>query len=1050
MAKSSKKKENKKPKETIDSKTVKSKEEIQDEEISLNFDFNKVKSIFLGNTFKSLFIPLLMVIIIMAFAFHLRSGPISLNGLDKNVEANVHSQIQSLIAQQIDSQYPNLNPTYKQELVQEEYQKALDSGTFTFNGQTVQISDVVNQNTQYLKNAFKADNGQTYLNAIDPYHFLGLSNNYLKNGHLGTTLKEDENGNLVPYNEKKLAPIGIKINPNVEFHVWLEVTLFKLFGITPDSEIGDKTRIIFLLPVFFAMFSGVVTFFILRKFTDDLSSLFGSLLLVSIGTYVSRTVAGFVDTDAYNVFFPVLIVAFLIYGFFSNSSWKKTVLLAILAGFFMGVYMWAWTAAWFIFIFIFVSLIGYIGYIFLNHILNALLYKKEKIINIFFRLKNDFILILTFIISSVLFSYIIAGLNILRIALNGILGSTSGNVASISTSYIWPNVLSSVAELNNASFTQIISSVGGNLIFLIAMFGIILVSVDYTTRDKTFTIINRIIALTSLLWFYLIIYQNWFSKWIANSPLVFLILLFLPLVFSLGLRLFSSQKEGGSIFLIMLLSVWMAGTTYMSLNGVRFILLLAPAFAISFGLGLYQISRIINNFISKEFKIKDSNIKSKFVGYALVFILFLILYSPIYSSAKQISDGTTPNFDDAWYSVMYKINNNSQEDAIITSWWDFGHFFLTVADRGVTFDGGSQETPQAYWVGRLLLESDEDKSHDILQMLTCGGNEAHNTMLEIVNGTNSDAVKINKILDSTLGKDEEQTREIIVNNKYYSFSEEEIDKIMSYLACENPREDFLITSEDMIGKAGVWAHWGSWDFTKKYVYDNYKLKTASEIAEDIDENETLIQSYIESLNNLDKQAIAQNVKRKDLVNQWFAQYPSYIPIQGRYEYPCVLQNETLICQNGISVDTISGTVELPAEYENQILFKNLIYPTSNNKLTVVEQNSNGDIDAIITPSDKGFNILLAQSPLGTSLFTKLYFMQGYGTKYFEFFDNVESVTGVRITTWKVKWQLNETNTPFSNLNVQSVEFNATEDEIKNIIGTDVNISFDNNSSNLSN
>jgi len=91
-------------------------------------------------------------------------------------------------------------------------------------------------------------------------------------------------------------------------------------------------------------------------------------------------------------------------------------------------------------------------------------------------------------------------------------------------------------------------------------------------------------------------------------------------------------------------------------------------------------------------------------GYIVVTLLFLILFQPIATQAKAIGDGSLPNFDDGWYAGMEKIKNETSQDAIITSWWDFGHFFATVGDRGVTFDGGSQTTPQAHWVGKLLLE----------------------------------------------------------------------------------------------------------------------------------------------------------------------------------------------------------------------------------------------------------------------------------------------------------------------------------------------------------
>jgi len=622
--------------------------------------------------------------------------------------------------------------------------------------------------------------------------------------------------------------------------------------------------------------------------------------------------------------------------------------------------------------------------------------------------------------------------NIFTTTFNGIFGSIEG-IATVSGTNIWPNVLSSVAELNAASFQSIISSVGGAMVFLIAMLGLVLLTLDFKSKNNKFNLYNKIILGFATIWTLMIIKGNVFVSLTANSALVFLVLLFLPVGIAMLLSILNDNKSN-KIFLSLLLSIWMAGTIYMSLNGVRFILLLAPAFSIAFGIGLYYFAKIINNFFTKEFKIQNK-FKQSIAGTLIVGLLFLTLYVPMFNQANAISNGTLPNFDDAWYNSMYKIEENSKENAIITSWWDFGHFFAAVSNRGVTFDGGSQTTPRAHWVGKLLMENDEQKSLDMLRMLVCGGNEAHNTMLEATSGTAADAVKINKIIYNTFGQSIEETKNTIKNNKYYTFTQETIDKTMNYLACQSPPENFVITSEDMVGKAGVWAHWGSWDFTKKYVHDNYNTKTAKEIANEIDENTTLIQQYIDELKEIDVKAETQNIKRENLINQWFAPYPSYIPIQNSYTYPCLSNNNTITCQNGIEVDMFTGQIKAQG-FQNQLTFNNLVYPLEDNKLNIVKQNESGDIDVLLIPSGQNsFNSMLMQKPLGASLFTKLFYLNGYGTEHFENFDDVRSVTGVRVIVWKVNWELEEIEeiSIEPQLELDSIEFNTTEEILPELI-----------------
>src|SRR3989338_9936500 len=111
--------------------------------------------------------------------------------------------------------------------------------------------------------------------------------------------------------------------------------------------------------------------------------------------------------------------------------------------------------------------------------------------------------------------------------------------------------------------------------------------------------------------------------------------------------------------------------------------------------------------------------------FVLLFAAFpgIGLNSNVIQQSENIVRNDVPLINDAWYKALTRINENSQEDAIITSWWDFGHHFKVIADRAVTFDGTTQSTPQAHWVGRLLSTSSEKEAIGILRMLNCGAEQ---------------------------------------------------------------------------------------------------------------------------------------------------------------------------------------------------------------------------------------------------------------------------------------------------------------------------------------
>ena len=124
----------------------------------------------------------------MWFAFFIRSGPVTLDGLDTRVEQGVLQNVQQLITQDISKNYPNLNQAYQQELVLKEYQKVLESRVYSQNGQEINIDNLIETQIKLYKSSFQTLDNQTYLTAIDPYYFFRKAENFAQNGHQGEVL----------------------------------------------------------------------------------------------------------------------------------------------------------------------------------------------------------------------------------------------------------------------------------------------------------------------------------------------------------------------------------------------------------------------------------------------------------------------------------------------------------------------------------------------------------------------------------------------------------------------------------------------------------------------------------------------------------------------------------------------------------------------------------------------------------------------------------------------------------------------------------------------
>ncbi len=172
-----------------------------------------------------------------------------------------------------------------------------------------------------------------------------------------------------------------------------------------------------------------------------------------------------------------------------------------------------------------------------------------------------------------------------------------------------------------------------------------------------------------------------------------------------------------------------------------------------------------------------------------------------------------PSVNDAWVETLTKINLESKENAIINSWWDFGHWFKYFADRAVTFDGASQNDANAHWIGKVLVTDDEEQAIAILKMLDCENNNAFNYINEELNDTHESVKLIYKLLKLDKSSAEKELKKL--------FNEEKTNKILNAMFCEPP-ENFFITSEDMVGKAPVWAHFGLWNFEKADYYNYFR------------------------------------------------------------------------------------------------------------------------------------------------------------------------------------------------------------------------------------
>jgi len=420
------------------------------------------------------------------------------------------------------------------------------------------------------------------------------------------------------------------------------------------------------------------------------------------------------------------------------------------------------------------------------------------------------------------------------------------------------------------------------------------------------------------------------------------------------------------------------------MKGVRFTLLIAPAFAVAFGIALGKIYEWAVRVSAKDLHLNRT------VAHAIMTALIVFMLMGPARSAYNSSGSDIPIMNDAWWNTLTAIKEDSKPNAIINSWWDFGHHFKYVADRPVTFDGASQNTPIAHWIGHVLATSNETEAVGILRMLDCGSNSAFDT----INAQFNDPVKSVKLLYKIIVADRNEALAILAKEGV-----NEQEKVLRFTHCDPP-EDYFIASGDMIGKSGVWSHFGFWNFERARLW--MELRKLPQ--------ETAVQTMMNEWNYTREQAEqayfdVQSLTSESDANTWIS---AWLGILGEAA-DCQSQDDLIGCNNGFIFNTSNKDARIRMG-QNVGTPQVVVVPTADGGMKEVRiNNSNMGVGVLLFPTGPGsYKSVLGSPELLTSIFTRLYFLEGHGLHHFIRFNEQRELTGGGIYTYKVDWAGNTT------------------------------------------
>jgi len=774
---------------------------------------------------------------------------------------------------------------------------------FSIRAEAASIGGVPDQ----AKSFYQDQNGLAFFSEMDSYYNLRLTEDYLNHGYLGDT---KINGTDWDLHSSYPPGQSAEYPPLIVYLTAFTYKFVNLFKHVPLNAVA-----IWIAP-FIASLAVIPAYLLIRRITNDYGGITAGLLVGLAPAYFAHTFAGFFDTDQFNMLLPLLVVMFFIYSILAKNMKSRTIY-ASLSAISMLVFTLAWEGWWYIFYLIIATVVIYL-------LVSKFLFNFKPIKSDYFKGKlawfNDKPEIYTFVVFLVLSLILMSislGLSGLFSGLESPIGVTKLQSAVQSTSY--PNVYISVSELQIPSITEVINGVGGFLPLFFGIFGVIALIwklkpkevkkevPDKKPRKPRRRGRNR---------------RKEDEKEIEKDTKI--------------IKPDPIPQKRNYIFYIVLFSLWLLITAYAMTKGVRFIENFSLPIALSAGIFV----GILLSYVKGHVK----NISYQKIIMAVIVIA--VVFSPI-TSAYGISSTVVPGTDNSMVSSLEWINNNTSNNTVITSWWDFGHLFTAVADRPVTFDGSSQNSPRAYWVGKALLTSNETLSVGILRMLASSGDMAPLTLDNYTNNTGKSA----EILNNILGVN--KTQAISIMTTQYNLTPDQAQTIVQYTHPNNPTPDVLITSSDMVGKAGWWSYFGSWNFTSNNG-TNYQYLAAQMNSTTVN-NKTLL---------IGGNAVVAQANGTNNISA------------GIVDTNAITSNDTTATLNEISNELKSGNGSL-------VIPPHTLTLINNNTVTQTLVSNSSQYSILLINENDTYIAVAMNKELENSMFTKLFFEGGAGLTHFK-------------------------------------------------------------------
>ena len=860
-----------------------------------------------------------------------------------------------------------------------------------------------------LPNEIKGDyvdsSGLPYFSEMDSYYNLRLTENYVDHGFVGD-IKLDDGTEMDMH---RYAPDGNVVNYELGI-----VYITSFFNDFVNQFIGSHTvrEVAFWTGAVVASLAVIPAFIFARRLTNDYGAIAATLIITLAPNYFAHTFPGFFDTDMFYYIFSLFFIFFFVECIRTDNIVLK-IIYAFLSMASIGLFSISWTGYIF-----YVGLMGIFAVVYLIacYVFNVGEDNQYEYSNklIWFLHQKEVLSIVILVVLGAVSIAVFRGID----GMLGIFSNLLSLLSLQSTARVvggFPNVLISVAEMQMpnllgagmgsaflANSNGVVNGIGGITILFAGLTVLyVLISRVYKFRKVTTTPKTELngkpikaervsaskkidderkfkLSLGDLASLgktqeeilenkrLTVLYTCLFVVWTLITILAvtrgsrFITTIVLPFGLMAGIFIglasnYIKTKLNNDNWLtcIVVLCAALAAYPLTQINMTWGLILLVVLLAV----GLASI------YLLKQAKSAD-NTSIPLKKYIAVLLIVLALVSPTVCGAYITANQVVPGTSDPMWNAMTWINENCENNTVITSWWDFGYLFEIAADRQVTFDGGSQSGDRAFWLGQAMTTSNLDLSAGIFRMLDSTGTRAQEALYNYT----QDYGKTTDILIDILPMTAENATNTLVNQ--YHLTNEQAKYVVNFTHPENPRPVIFVASSDMLQKAGWWSYFGAWNFTSQSSENfNYYVPTKQLEVAPGDTGKLAILNQSGLLVNIVVQRGTGNNSTTGYTEAFSTYNNSEIILNGTPYNPLNISN-IMVIENGYLVKNESVGNVKDANYTLFLMGENNTY----------------------TP-------ILMHNKLANSMFTQLYLLGGANQNIYEM---VHMENGVSL--WKIHFE----------------------------------------------